>query len=180
MLLVTADRPPELRGTGANQTINQLHLFGSFTRYFEDLPCPSTDIPAANLIEYADHSYRAAIGDSGGPVHLNCPYREPLAPAEDSVDYADYLKPVNRWYASSAPLGEIETKERNQTGPPLEKLFTLLSTAKKRVADFKAIAFMDRPCSRYGVDQDAGLALSPRYYLRISIGRRPPAKDCLL
>lgn len=90
LLLITADRPPELRGVGANQTTRQPGLFGSSTRLEADLPVPEdTDLDGTGeqsvmLRSLADEAIDAALGAGtrqAGPVHLNVPYREPLAGA---------------------------------------------------------------------------------------------------
>lgn len=85
LVLLTADRPPELRGVGANQATDQIELFGSAVRLFRDLPTPDHPDP----IGEADHPHRRAARDAWrsavnvprGPVHLNVPLREPLAGA---------------------------------------------------------------------------------------------------
>ncbi|WP_209306739.1 2-succinyl-5-enolpyruvyl-6-hydroxy-3-cyclohexene-1-carboxylic-acid synthase [Microbacterium paludicola] len=86
LLLLTADRPPELRGVGANQATTQPGIFGAFTRFAMDAETPTGEqgeVAAARAI--ARRAYGAATGDAGdavaGPVHLNLPYREPLAGA---------------------------------------------------------------------------------------------------
>ncbi len=81
LVLLTADRPPELRGSGAPQTIDQVGLFGTHVRLFRDLPCP--DDPAAtpeSAARAALDACAAAMAGAMGPVHLNLPYREPLLP----------------------------------------------------------------------------------------------------
>ncbi len=80
LLLLTADRPPELRGWGAGQTIDQLHIFGRYVRRFDEVHC-AQDSPA--LLRYARSLACRAVADSlgrpPGPVHLNWPLREPFA-----------------------------------------------------------------------------------------------------
>jgi 2-succinyl-5-enolpyruvyl-6-hydroxy-3-cyclohexene-1-carboxylate synthase len=77
LIFVTADRPPELRGTEANQTIHQPGIFSSFVRAEVDLPCPG-DLAALHAI--IENLYAAATGETPGPVHLNVPFPEPVLP----------------------------------------------------------------------------------------------------
>ena len=77
LIFVTADRPPELRGTGANQTIHQPGIFGSFVRAEVDLPCPGNLNQLPAILENLAAS---ATGETPGPVHLNVPFPEPVLP----------------------------------------------------------------------------------------------------
>ena len=74
MIVVTADRPPELRDVGAPQTIDQTHLFGRSVRWFHD-PGVADDRAATS---WRSLGRRALDASSTGPVHLNLPFREPL------------------------------------------------------------------------------------------------------
>lgn len=79
LLLLTADRPPELRGVGANQATVQPGMFAPFARFETDAPVPGdADTDWAAL---AAEAVAAAMGADGirGPVHLNLPLREPLS-----------------------------------------------------------------------------------------------------
>ena len=78
LIFLTADRPPELRGTGANQTIHQPGLFGSFVRYAADLPCAQDAEALSRLSDVLSEVVAIAMGPQSGPVHLNVPIREPL------------------------------------------------------------------------------------------------------
>jgi 2-succinyl-5-enolpyruvyl-6-hydroxy-3-cyclohexene-1-carboxylate synthase len=85
VIALTADRPPELRGVGANQTIDQRELFGRFARWHVEAPVPSVGPDAVNtwtLLGAEVYSHAC----SPGPVHVNLPFREPLVPAGDRVD----------------------------------------------------------------------------------------------
>ncbi|MGD2168769.1 MAG: 2-succinyl-5-enolpyruvyl-6-hydroxy-3-cyclohexene-1-carboxylic-acid synthase [Chlamydiota bacterium] len=75
LLILTADRPPELRDCFANQSIDQVKIFQNFTRWQADIPCPTSSITLnyiKSLISFAVEKTRS------GPVHLNCQFREPL------------------------------------------------------------------------------------------------------
>jgi 2-succinyl-5-enolpyruvyl-6-hydroxy-3-cyclohexene-1-carboxylate synthase len=82
LVVLTADRPPELRGIGAGQTIDQLKLYGDSVRWFCEVGTHQAD--DAGLLHYrsvACRAYAAARGEPRpGPVHLNLAWREPLAP----------------------------------------------------------------------------------------------------
>ena len=81
MLLITADRPSEMRDSGANQTIDQVKIFGGYTRWAVDVPPPDHIVPVRGLLTTTDAAVRFATGNPAGPVHMNCQFREPLAPA---------------------------------------------------------------------------------------------------
>jgi 2-succinyl-5-enolpyruvyl-6-hydroxy-3-cyclohexene-1-carboxylate synthase len=113
LLLLTADRPPELRGTGANQTIDQLKLYGSAVRWFCEAGVPE-DRPGQ--VDYwrslACKAWSQAAGSGGafpGPVHLNLPLRDPLVPSPG--EWHDPLdgRPGGRTWTQFAPPGPSAT-----------------------------------------------------------------------
>src|SRR5690242_14284093 len=82
MILLTADRPPELRDRGAPQTIDQVHLFGRYARWFAELPLLDGEaVTRRHVRSVMDRAIATARGGPAGPVHLNVPLREPLVPA---------------------------------------------------------------------------------------------------
>ncbi len=83
LVVLTADRPPRLRGTGANQTIVQPGLYGEYVHASLDLPVPSTAGQEAWWRQAASEALEAMATDPIGPVHLNCPFEEPLTPSAD-------------------------------------------------------------------------------------------------
>jgi len=95
LVVLSADRPPELRGIGAGQTIDQIKTFGSSVRWFCEVGTHEADDDG--LLHYrsvACHALAAARGEvRPGPVHLNLPWREPLAPVpvEGAVTATDPL-----------------------------------------------------------------------------------------
>jgi 2-succinyl-5-enolpyruvyl-6-hydroxy-3-cyclohexene-1-carboxylate synthase len=82
LVVLSADRPPELRGIGAGQTIDQIKVFGASVRWFCEVGTHAAD--DGGLLHYRSLACRALAAARGearpGPVHLNLPWREPLAP----------------------------------------------------------------------------------------------------
>ena len=108
LLVLTADRPPELRGTGANQTVDQLKLYGSAVRWFCEVGVPEAR-PGMNAYwrSLACRAWASAAGAAAtmpGPVHLNLCLREPLVPDEADTGPAD-LAAVGTGAAGPATRG---------------------------------------------------------------------------
>jgi 2-succinyl-5-enolpyruvyl-6-hydroxy-3-cyclohexene-1-carboxylate synthase len=100
LLVLSADRPPELRGIGAGQAIDQIKVFGSSVRWFCEVGTHEAD--DSGLLHYRSVACRALAAARGegrpGPVHLNLPWREPLAPVavEGAVTATDPLALAGR------------------------------------------------------------------------------------
>lgn len=92
LIVLTADRPFELRDSGANQSINQLKMYGSFALWAVDVTVPEAQ-PSAQLIRslrtLAARAYAVANGIRPGVVQLNMPFRKPLEPSPVATDVLD-------------------------------------------------------------------------------------------
>jgi 2-succinyl-5-enolpyruvyl-6-hydroxy-3-cyclohexene-1-carboxylate synthase len=119
LLVLTADRPPELRGIGANQAIDQIKLYGDAVRWFCETGLPEARPGMAGYWRsLACQAWAHAAGCAGGlagPVHLNLPFREPLVPAEaggeewpESLDGRPGGQPWTRFHDQGASAGELE------------------------------------------------------------------------
>lgn len=81
LLVLTADRPPELRHCQAGQAIDQQKLYGSYAVWYAELGLPELTVRSlAYLRQTAIHAWERTRFPVGGAVHLNCPFRDPLAP----------------------------------------------------------------------------------------------------
>ncbi|WP_431027622.1 2-succinyl-5-enolpyruvyl-6-hydroxy-3-cyclohexene-1-carboxylic-acid synthase [Lysinibacillus sp. LZ02] len=114
LIVITADRPHELREVGAPQAINQIHLYGEQVKWFAEFPIPDDAKPTLPFIER--HTARAvaiAMSAPFGPVHLNIPFREPLL-----VDFCDL--PTLRYQGNILNHYSLS----NEAKSVLEKLIT--------------------------------------------------------
>jgi 2-succinyl-5-enolpyruvyl-6-hydroxy-3-cyclohexene-1-carboxylate synthase len=99
LVVLTADRPPELIDCGANQAIRQPGIFSSHPTDSINLPRPTQDIPARWLVSTIDH----ALGQqTGGAVHINCPFAEPLYGEPDETGMS-WQQALGDWWQSDKP-----------------------------------------------------------------------------
>ena len=108
LLLLSADRPPELQDCGAGQTIDQTKLFGPFARTFHQIQLPDeSEESLGDLREIIVRAYTETTGRNPGPVHLNFPFREPLIYQDDKPVKIDLPERVD---LSESPSGEVFSK----------------------------------------------------------------------
>jgi 2-succinyl-5-enolpyruvyl-6-hydroxy-3-cyclohexene-1-carboxylate synthase len=148
LILLTADRPPELQNVGANQTIYQDGIYSHYPRFTASLPCPSPDQDISRLFEIAEQAYAHSMRRPQGPAHINCPFREPLAPVDDANDYSKHLEPLGTWEASDTPaiLCNIEQPHSGE-----EKIDEALEYLKKRATGLVIAGRLDSPDDREAV-----------------------------
>jgi 2-succinyl-5-enolpyruvyl-6-hydroxy-3-cyclohexene-1-carboxylate synthase len=121
LLVLTADRPPELRGTGASQTIDQVKLYGSAVRWYAEAGVPER-LPgmAGYWRSLACRAWANAAGDLGtlpGPVHLNLPFRDPLVPDTAQAQSRPPADNSNKRASARPPVQADNSKERASAGP---------------------------------------------------------------
>jgi 2-succinyl-5-enolpyruvyl-6-hydroxy-3-cyclohexene-1-carboxylate synthase len=84
LIVITADRPPEMRDCASGQTIDQQKLFGGFVKFYHELVVPEASVA---MLRYLRQTVAHAVERTaaGGPVHLNAPFRDPLPPIADAT-----------------------------------------------------------------------------------------------
>ena len=127
LLLLTADRPPELQDRGANQTIDQVNIFGRYAESFVELPCPTAALPATWVLSAVDDAMRHV---RGGPVHLNCMFAEPLMPSEEETIDPQYLADLGCWRDSGCPFSPIEDSAARLEEEPSEEVVSAVSAQR--------------------------------------------------
>jgi 2-succinyl-5-enolpyruvyl-6-hydroxy-3-cyclohexene-1-carboxylate synthase len=152
LLAVTADRPPELRDSGANQTVDQEKLYGSAVRWYRDLPEPeATPRKLRRLRTDAARALAETTGTLAGPVHLNCPFRKPLEPLDVPGDVPDGWDEGDSRASDGRPgRAYVQTTQGRRTLPD-DRLDALAST----VADADAGLVVAGPADPVDVSRGA-------------------------
>jgi 2-succinyl-5-enolpyruvyl-6-hydroxy-3-cyclohexene-1-carboxylate synthase len=129
MILLTADRPPELRQTGANQTIDQPDIFSDYVRWRFDLPAPEEPVDPAMVLTTIDQAVYRARRAPSGPVHLNLMFREPFLPDPD--EYLDVLPAPARWQKSGEPYTRYAATKPSVDSGEVERLWEALRPVER-------------------------------------------------
>jgi 2-succinyl-5-enolpyruvyl-6-hydroxy-3-cyclohexene-1-carboxylate synthase len=130
MLLLTADRPEELSDTGANQTLQQTEIFAGFLRWRHTLPCPSEAFPPEAVLTTIDQAVFRTQSLCGGPVHLNCRYREPLEPCEQCV-VENYTAKISNWSDSDVPFTSYQEPQVCPNEKALDEVVEVLGKKER-------------------------------------------------
>ena len=130
MLILSADRPFELLECGANQTIRQENIFGSYTRWHMQLPVPSRETPLKALLSTVAYAVAKTLGSTAGPVHLNQPLREPFEPETPDLNDS-WLAPLQGWLESGKPFSSSIVPEKQPDSNTVTLLRQLLAAAER-------------------------------------------------
>ncbi|XP_073287012.1 protein PHYLLO, chloroplastic isoform X2 [Primulina huaijiensis] len=132
LLVLSADRPPELVDVGANQAINQVNHFGVFARQFFSLQTSTDEVSARVVLTTVDSAVYKATSTPCGPVHINCPFREPLATSQKTWN-RNCLKGLDPWMSTNEPFTSYipfqHTLTSNQLNGPMTEVLKLIQGA---------------------------------------------------
>ncbi|MEY4939431.1 MAG: hypothetical protein RIQ93_1166 [Verrucomicrobiota bacterium] len=106
LLIITADRPAELRACASGQTIDQQKIYGGYVSFFHELTTPELSLPRLRYLrQTAIHALERALLPQPGPVHLNAPFRDPLSPVPDDGATAAFAAKIdwNSFFSHVAP-----------------------------------------------------------------------------
>jgi 2-succinyl-5-enolpyruvyl-6-hydroxy-3-cyclohexene-1-carboxylate synthase len=115
LVVLTADRPHELRDVGAPQTIDQIHLYGNHVKWFVEMAPPED---TTEMVRYARmvcaRAVSTAQGAPAGPVHLNFPLREPLIPKLENESLFQQAERKEGYVQIRQPLSTLRDEEYEQ------------------------------------------------------------------
>lgn len=152
LLVLTADRPPEMRASASGQTIDQQKIFGAHVNFYHELAVPELNTGLFRYLRQTlAHAVERSLQSGAGPVHLNAPFRDPLPPLPDegatakfaaTIDWAlffaqlDFVTGTEKGLAASVPAFSAGTRGVIVTGPeqggdPRAYAETVATLAKK-------------------------------------------------
>jgi 2-succinyl-5-enolpyruvyl-6-hydroxy-3-cyclohexene-1-carboxylate synthase len=112
LVVITADRPPELRACRSGQTIDQQKLFGGHVNFYHEFAVPQATLPMLRYLRQATaRTWERSQWPASGPVHLNAPFRDPLPPIEDGS--TDAVRPAlneRKFFAALRPPLRVEPR----------------------------------------------------------------------
>ena len=128
LVICTADRPSYLRNSGANQTINQEHLYNNHTRFFYDTGLPKIDLKKiSQLKDLAKNIYDISSRQNIGPVHINFPFEKPLEPDSFTDEIPEKL------LLESLPEEQISKQKMAVQSADQKSLKTIITLLRKSI-----------------------------------------------
>jgi 2-succinyl-5-enolpyruvyl-6-hydroxy-3-cyclohexene-1-carboxylate synthase len=123
LLVITADRPPEMRECHSGQTIDQQKLFGSHVNFYHECAVPAASLPMLRYLrQTVAHAVARTTGPARGPVHLNCPFRDPLTPGGEAVPEEITAKAFKTFFAGLAAGPRPAYERAAALGPYWKKM----------------------------------------------------------
>lgn len=131
LMVLTADRPPELRDTGAPQTIDQIKLYGPYAKWFVEMALPEATV---EMLRYArtlaGRAMAESLAEPAGVIHLNFPFREPLVPLAPP-EIPTELQTLSVGRANGEPYVRVTTAPRQPDATAIASLRPELSSSPK-------------------------------------------------
>jgi 2-succinyl-5-enolpyruvyl-6-hydroxy-3-cyclohexene-1-carboxylate synthase len=133
LIILSADRPVELRNTGANQTIDQVNIFGKYTRWFHDLPVPDPATPLDMILTVIDRMVISARSQPAGPVHLNCQFAEPMVSERDRSIREELPDSISSWLESKEPFSGPVSRAAPHISGEIDPVKRLIRSSERGV-----------------------------------------------
>ncbi len=128
LVVLTADRPPELRDFGAPQTIDQIKMYGPYAKWFVEMALPEA---TADVLRYVRTVACRAVAEAAAPpagvVHLNFPFREPLVPVAAEASFDEDAREAFEGRAHGRPYAVVASSPRMADPKTIETLASELS-----------------------------------------------------
>lgn len=132
LILLTSDRPVELRDTGAPQAMNQVRIFGSYLRWSFDLPGFDEAIHPEMILTTIDQGYYRACRTPQGPVQINVMFREPFTPDKHTSSFP-LPASLQRWQTSKKPYTEYSAPNQCIQKTTIDRIIDKIQQAQRGI-----------------------------------------------
>lgn len=132
LIILSADRPPELHDTGTNQTIDQIKIFSDYLNWQFNLPVPDENITNAMILSTVDQAVYRSMRSPFGPVHINCMLREPLASEFPPSSFL-FNNNIKNWTETKTPYTKYEQQYPVLNDTQLKKLAVEINASSKGI-----------------------------------------------
>ena len=184
LLVLSGDRPPELQDAGANQTMDQVKFFGAYAEWSVSLPCPSLEVDPAVVLTTVDQAVSRCGGPSGGAVHVNCMFREPLAPTKQGDGFETYLEPVRAWRDDDRAYSRYDSPPIRAEPEPLAEIADLAARRPRGILVAGRLADAEARSAAADLAEALGWPFLPDVTSGLRLDSRPgtsvPYQDILL
>src|SRR5947209_14178270 len=171
LIVLTADRPPELREVGAGQTVDQLKLYGDMVKWFFEVGVHEADPGALRWIRtLACRAYWTAAHGPPGPVHLNFPLREPLVPDGPLPEDATGRDGARPYVTLDVPVSIMPSGARH----PFGRIAIVAGAERDRVSARELAGFATRAGIPLLADPLSGARLGPAAIAHYDLVLRDP------
>lgn len=132
LIILSADRPPDMLASGANQTIDQIKLYGSYVRFSMAISEPTAHTRPETLLTTLDQAVHTAMfPQMAGPVHLNFHFRAPLFPAEFTLSPIYFTGQMKIWQSHERPYTTIFPSQLTPNTFAIHPLIELIKQARQ-------------------------------------------------
>lgn len=149
LIILSADRPPELINCSANQAIDQHKIFADNPVYFQQLPSPTESIKSNFLLTSLNQGlFQQQINQ--GPIHFNMAIPEPFYPTEEVINFSAYLSSLKSWSTQNTPFTNYHTNTPTQeTSKPITLNAQKILVVVGRVKDKQQALAIEQACKQH-------------------------------
>ena len=149
LIILSADRPPELINCTANQAIDQHKIFADYPVYFQQLPSPTESIKSNFLLTSLNQGlFQQQINQ--GPIHFNMAIPEPFYPTEEIINFKTYLSSLKNWNTQNTPFTHYHMNEQAQEiAKPIALNAQKILVVVGRIKDKQQALAIEQACKQH-------------------------------
>ncbi|TEW53372.1 2-succinyl-5-enolpyruvyl-6-hydroxy-3-cyclohexene-1-carboxylic-acid synthase [Psychromonas sp. RZ22] len=148
LIVISADRPPELINCAANQAIEQYKIFADYPVFFAQIPSPSISVESNFLLTTLDQGLFQQQSNIG-PIHFNMAIPEPFYPAAEKTNFTNYLSSLKDWLIQDTPFTIYHSTTTQLNNQPIDIAATKVLVIVGRIKDKKEALEIQQFCQQF-------------------------------